>query len=148
MHIYNSKKPNASETPGHSEFWDKHQELDTSILNMFIHLPDQFKVPAGPSDTNVVFLNMALHTAAICLHQAAMKTALKYHKGKGFIVQSMNRCITAADAITMATRRIKRNDLSRVNISSKGARANLTHRRLAYGQDSVCLWPASCTATT
>ncbi|OAL54232.1 hypothetical protein IQ07DRAFT_668651 [Pyrenochaeta sp. DS3sAY3a] len=111
-------KPNPSETPGHSEFWDKHRELDTSILNMFIHLPDQFKVPAGADDTSVVFLNMALHTATICLHQAAMKTALKYYKGNGFMVQSMNRCITAADAITMAARRIKRNDLSRVSLWS------------------------------
>jgi len=40
MHIYNSKKPIASDTPGYSEFWAKHQEIDTSILNMFIYLPD------------------------------------------------------------------------------------------------------------
>ncbi|KAH9205002.1 fungal-specific transcription factor domain-containing protein [Leptodontidium sp. 2 PMI_412] len=118
MHIYNSKKPNTSETPGHCEYWAKHRELDTSILNMFMHLPDQFRVPAGASDINVVFLNITLQTAATCLHQAAIKTALKYHKDNGFIFQSMNRCITTADAITMATRCINRNDLSRFNLWS------------------------------
>ncbi|KAL5318884.1 hypothetical protein ACEPPN_013952 [Leptodophora sp. 'Broadleaf-Isolate-01'] len=118
MHIYNSERPNASETPGDCEFWATHRELDNSILNMFIHLPDQFRMPSGAGDTNVVFLNMTLQTAAICLHQAAMKTALKCHKDNGFIVQSMNRCITAADAITMATRRINRSDLSKLNFWS------------------------------
>ena len=115
---------------------------------MFIHLPSQFRVPAGAGDTNVVFLNMTLQTAAICLHQAAIKTALKCHNDKGFIVQSMNRCVAAADAITMAARCINRNDLSRVSISTQRAGAKLTNRRLTYGPDSVCLWPASCTATT
>ncbi|KAH7069549.1 hypothetical protein BKA63DRAFT_555819 [Paraphoma chrysanthemicola] len=118
MHIYHGKKPNTSEMPDHCEFWIKHQELDMSILNMFIHLPDEFRVPLGAGDTNVVFLNMTLHTAAICLHQAAMDTALKENKGNGFIDQSMNRCITAADAITMATRHITRNDLSRISLWS------------------------------
>ncbi|KAH7070041.1 hypothetical protein FB567DRAFT_613207, partial [Paraphoma chrysanthemicola] len=118
MHIYHSKNSDSYEMPGHREFWVKHQELDTSILNMFIHLPDEFRIPLGAGDTNVVFLNMTLHTVAICLHQAAMDIALKESKGNGFIDQSMNRCITAADAITMATRHITRNDFSKISLWS------------------------------
>ena len=148
MHIYNSKKPKPTERPGNGEFWAKHRQIDTNISNMFIHLPEQFKAPAGVRDTNVVFLNMTLQTSAICLHQAAMKTALKYHKDNSFIVQSMNRCITAADAITIATRRINHNDLSRVGTNTKRAGAKADNFRLIYGRDSVCFWPASYIATT
>ncbi|KAH9205012.1 fungal-specific transcription factor domain-containing protein [Leptodontidium sp. 2 PMI_412] len=117
MHIYNSKKPNPSEKPGNCEFWAKHRELDRNILDTFMYLPDQFKVPAGAGNRNINFLNMTLQTATICLHQAAMKTARECHKND-FIIESMNRCIVAADAITTAARCIDRDDLSTVSFWS------------------------------
>ena len=47
-------------------------------MNISMFLPDHLKLPAYAKDTNVVAMNMYLHSAKICLHQAAILKAEKH----------------------------------------------------------------------
>jgi hypothetical protein len=60
------------------EFWKRHRDLDSILLNTSLSLPDDLRLPSGLNNPNVVFLNMNLHTSTICLHQVRLlKVCLK-----------------------------------------------------------------------
>lgn len=82
------------------EFWKRHRKMDNVLSNTFMFLPDQLRLPGAIHDMNVIFLHLNIHTSAICLHQAAVATAMKYKLDQNFIRQSQARCLMAADEIT------------------------------------------------
>ena len=96
------------------EWWRRHRHMDNILLNIAMSLPSHFRLPMGLNDPNVIFTNMNIHTAAICLHQAAIYKAQTNHMDASIVAESRLRCITAASAIANIMRIIAHTDLCRV----------------------------------
>ena len=109
-------RPNANdnESDMNGDFWKRHRLIDNILLNTSLGLPDHLRLPAGMADPNVVFLNMCLHSATICLHQAAIFKADKNNLGANVSNESKVRCITAATEIASSMRMISHIELSTV----------------------------------
>ncbi len=98
------------------EFWKRHRNMDSILLNTALALPDHLRLPAGISDPNTVFMNMCIHTSTICLHQAAIFKADKNHLPMNISSESKIRCITAAAEIASNMRIICHMDLAAVSL--------------------------------
>jgi hypothetical protein len=96
-------------------FWSRHREIEQLLLTTSLGLPDHLRLPNGLNDTNVVFANMSIHTSAICLHQAAIFKADKYHLPISVSNESKIRCVTAAAEIASIMRMISHMDLGAVS---------------------------------
>ncbi|KIW52422.1 hypothetical protein PV05_08058 [Exophiala xenobiotica] len=96
-------------------FWKRHRALDNILLNTSLSLPANLRLPAGISDPNTVFVNMNLHTATICLHQAAIFKADKNRLPAQISAESKRRCIVAADQITNTMKMISHMDMALMN---------------------------------
>ncbi|KAL2259600.1 hypothetical protein VTK26DRAFT_6660 [Humicola hyalothermophila] len=97
------------------EFWKRHRHLDNLLLNISLCLPPHLKLPAGLGTPNVVFTNMCIHTATICLHQAATFKADKNRLPASVSSESKVRCITSANEIASIMKMISHLDLSTMN---------------------------------
>ncbi|KAK4986315.1 hypothetical protein LTR66_007907 [Elasticomyces elasticus] len=97
------------------DFWKRHRNMDTILLNTALSLPDHLRLPMGISDPNVVFLNMNIHTSTICLHQAAIFKADTNRMPSKISAESKIRCVTAAAEIASIMRIISHQDLSLTN---------------------------------
>lgn len=110
-------RPDSEEEDGDIDgpFWKRHREMDDILLNTSLGLPEHLKLPAGLSNPNVVFMNMALHTSTICLHQAAIFKAETQKMPASLSSESKVRCITAANEIASVMRNVSHMDLSAVS---------------------------------
>ncbi|EAW10646.1 putative C6 transcription factor Prf [Aspergillus clavatus NRRL 1] len=97
------------------EFWKRHRGLDNILLHFALTMPSHLRLPAGISDPNVIFTNMAIHTSTICLHQAAIFKAEKNKMPSQIITESKRRCIVAADQISSIMKMISHTDLTLMN---------------------------------
>ncbi|OQO12224.1 hypothetical protein B0A48_02865 [Cryoendolithus antarcticus] len=97
------------------DFWKRHRAMENVLLNTALALPDQLRLPYGLSDPNIIFLNMNIHTSAICLHQAAIFKADRNRLPARVSAESKVRCITAAAEIASIMRTISHLDLSAMN---------------------------------
>ncbi|KAK2755908.1 hypothetical protein FQN54_005704 [Arachnomyces sp. PD_36] len=97
------------------EFWKRHRALDNILLGTSLSLPEHLRLPFGVGDPNTVFLNMNIHTSAICLHQAAIFKADKHQLSRQIVTDSKRRCIVAANQITNAMKMISHSDLTAMN---------------------------------
>lgn len=102
-------------------FWTRHRNLENILLNTSLGLPDHLRLPAGLPDPNIVFMNMSIHTSAICLHQAAIFKADKYRLPVNVSNESKIRCVTAAAEIATVMRMISHLDLSAVSYFAMNA---------------------------
>lgn len=100
------------------EYWKRHRSMDSALLNTALHLPSHLRLPAGVRNPNAVFLNMALHTSTICLHQAAIFKARKNDLPNSIAEQSLGRCLLAATEIATAMRLTCHLDINTVGESS------------------------------
>ncbi|KAF2731163.1 hypothetical protein EJ04DRAFT_584067 [Polyplosphaeria fusca] len=96
-------------------FWTRHRNIENILLSTSLALPDGLRLPGGLPDPNVVFLNMSIHTSAICLHQAAIFKADKYRLPVNVSNESKIRCVTAAAEIASMMRMISHMDLASMN---------------------------------
>lgn len=96
--------PNDQEDDLQGEFWKRHRKMDNALLTTALSLPSHLRLPAGVRIGNVVFLNMALHTATICLHQAAIFKAESNDLPTNIVEQSRARCVLAAAEVTTIMR--------------------------------------------
>ena len=97
------------------EFWKRHRDLDNVLLNISLSMPAAIRLPAAINDPNAVFCNMNVHTASICLHQAAIFKADKNRLPAQISAESKRRCIVAADQVTNIMKMISHIDLSLVS---------------------------------
>ena len=107
--------PNDREADVSGEFWKRHRNMDNVLLNTSLSLPSHLRLPAGVRNSNVVFLNFALHTSTICLHQAAIFKAEKFQLSNTIIEQSRTRCILAAAEIATVMRLTSHLDVAGVS---------------------------------
>ncbi|KAF2266835.1 hypothetical protein CC78DRAFT_458439 [Lojkania enalia] len=96
-------------------FWTRHRKIENILLSTSLALPDSLRLPTGLPDPNVVFLNMSIHTSAICLHQAAIYKADKHRLPVSISNESKIRCVTAAAGIASVMRMISHLDLAAMN---------------------------------
>ena len=108
-------EPNEEEHDMNGPFWKRHRSMDNDLLRTALQLPSRLRLPSGIRDSNVVFLNFALHTSTICLHQAAIFKAEKYRLPKTIIEQSRTRCILAAAEIASVMRLTSHLDVAGVS---------------------------------
>lgn len=114
-HIHAAKSTEIPDSGDNHEFWKRHRDLDNSLSDTFMCLPEHLRITEELRDPNAFFLNMIMHTATICLHQSAVKRlAKKQDDMSGILSQSVTRCIASARAISTAVRLFSQQDLSRV----------------------------------
>jgi hypothetical protein len=99
------------------KFWKRHRQLDNILLNISLVMPQALRLPGAIQDPNAIFCNMNVHTATICLHQAAIFKADKNQLPAQISAESKRRCIVAADQVTNIMKMISHIDLSLVNFS-------------------------------
>lgn len=92
-------------------FWKRHRNLEGILANIALTLPDYLRLPGGLPDPNVIFMNMAIHTSAICLHQAAIFKADRHRLPQNVSSESRVRCVTAAAETARIMRMIVHLDL-------------------------------------
>lgn len=98
-HLHRSHDDNDPDDPINGGLWKRHRQLDKLLSSITEYLPDHLKLPAGDQDPNIPFLNVALHAAVICLHQAAILKAETHQLETALIEESVNRCFHAAEEI-------------------------------------------------
>lgn len=101
------------------EFWKRHRALDNILLNTSLSLPEHLRLPFGVGEANVVFLNMNVHTATVCLHQAAIYKADRNQLSPQLVSDSKRRCLVAANQITNTMKMISHTDLTTVSFSRR-----------------------------
>lgn len=108
-------EPNQQEHDMNGPFWKRHRTMDNDLLKTALQLPSHLRLPSGIRNPNVVFLNFALHTSTICLHQAAIFKAERNEIPNAIIEQSRTRCILAAAEIAGVMRLTSHLDVAGMN---------------------------------
>jgi hypothetical protein len=106
--------PDEKDDDLNGEFWRRHRRIEGILSHTSLSLPDHLRLPAGLPDPNVIFMNMAIHTSVICLHQAAIFKADKFKLPANVGSESRVRCVTAAAEIARIMRMLSHLDLSTV----------------------------------
>ena len=98
-HLHRNEDDDRPEDPVNGDFWKRHRKLDSILTNTLLFLPEHLRTPTGAKDPNVLFLNVTIHAAIICLHQAAILKAEKNMVGANIMRAGTNRCFAAAEEI-------------------------------------------------
>ena len=117
LHHLHRPGPDDREHDVQGDFWKRHRNLDNVLLQRSLALPPHLRLPFAVRDGNAIFINMAIHTSTICLHQAAIFKAEKHGLPQSLIEQSQTRCTLAATEITNTLKLISHIDTDTVNIS-------------------------------
>ncbi|KNG90830.1 C6 transcription factor Prf [Aspergillus nomiae NRRL 13137] len=96
-------------------FWQRHRSCDEILLNFALSMPNHLRLPNGMGDPNIIFCNIALQTAVICLHQAAIYRAEWNSISEFPIVESKLRCSAAAQQILEIIKMVGPINMSKVN---------------------------------
>ena len=98
-HLHRCDADDHPEDPANGEFWKRHHRLDSILSNTLRFLPEHLRISFGGRDPNVLFLNVNIYAAVICLHQAAILNAERHQLGQDIIRASSDRCLKAAEEI-------------------------------------------------
>ncbi|KJK61915.1 specific transcription factor domain protein [Aspergillus parasiticus SU-1] len=96
-------------------FWQRHRSCDEILLHFALTMPTHLRLPIGIGDPNIIFCNIALHTAVICLHQAAIFKAEWNNITEYPIVESRLRCSAAAHQILEVIKMVGPINMGKVN---------------------------------
>jgi hypothetical protein len=83
----------------HGKFWTRHRELDNTLSNAFMFLPERFRLPKNLRNPIAVGTNLNLHASVICLHNAACDKVDKYKLPAHLKKASLDRLSCAAQEI-------------------------------------------------
>ncbi|MCJ1248379.1 hypothetical protein MMC30_005596 [Trapelia coarctata] len=114
-HLHRPDPNDRPEDPNHGEFWKRHHAMDNILNNIAMYLPDHLRLRAGVRDPNIIFVNLNIHTSAICLHQAAILKAEKYQLGMKVMKESTDRCFLAAGEIVGIVKTTSHMDIGNMN---------------------------------
>lgn len=116
LHLHRSG-PDDREDDLNGEFWKRHRNMDSILLNTFLFLPVHLRLPLLQPSPDIIFLNMAIHAATICLHQVAIFKAEKHGFSSTVGKESKIRCITAAAEVAQIMKMVASTDLTTVGAS-------------------------------
>ena len=97
-------------------FWKRQRKLDAVMTNTLLYLPDRLRASFGGKQPNVLFLNVTIHAAIICVHQAAVRQAEEHDCGDEIIRSSATRAYNAAEEIVNIMKLVSHVDSANVNI--------------------------------
>ena len=117
LHHLHRPGPDEREDDLQGEFWKRHRNLDNVLLHKSLSLPPHLRLPAAIRDPNAIFINMAIHTSTITLHQAAIFKAELHELPASVKEQSQTRCTLAATEITNILKLISHLDTDSVSSS-------------------------------
>lgn len=115
LHHLHRARPDDDENNLNGPFWQRHHELDGILSHLTLGLPGHLRLPAGIPDPNVIFLNMAIQTSIICLHQAAIFKADRHRLPPNVSAESRQRCVVAAAETSRLMKMICHIDLATVS---------------------------------
>ena len=142
LHHLHRPGPDEREDDLQGEFWKRHRNLDNILLQKSLSLPPHLRLPSAIRDCSAIFINMAIHTSTITLHQAAIFKAEKNDLPASLIEQSQTRCTLAATEITNILKLISHLDTDSVGLSSITVCRNmLIHFRCILICPSVSMLP-------
>lgn len=98
-HVHRPPPDDRPEDVEYGRFWTRHRELDTTLSNAFMYLPERFRVPPNHRNPIAVHTNLNLHASVICLHHAACDKADEYKLPPHVKKASLDRLVTAAQEI-------------------------------------------------
>lgn len=81
------------------KFWTRHRDLDNTLSNAFMFLPERYRLPKNLRNPIAVHINLNLHAAVICLHNAACDKADQFKLPGHLKRSSLDRLSTAAQEI-------------------------------------------------
>lgn len=116
LHHLHRPGPDEREDDLQGEFWKRHRNLDNILLQRSLALPPHLRLPSAIRDGNAIFINMAIHTSTITLHQAAIFKAKRNGLPMSLIEQSQTRCTLAATEITNILKLISHLDTESVRL--------------------------------
>lgn len=134
---------NDDESDLQGQFWKRHRQMDNILLNTSLSLPSHLRLPSGVRNPNIVFLNFAIHTSTVCLHQAAIFKAEKNELPQSVIDQSRTRCILAASEIASVMRMTSHLDIAGVGTHPRKFAALRTDEAQMNPFMAFCLYVAS-----
>ncbi|KIW06955.1 hypothetical protein, variant 1 [Verruconis gallopava] len=114
LHLHRPS-PDDNDDDLNGEFWRRHRRIEGILSHTALALPERLRLPAGLADPNAVFMNMSIHTSAICLHQAAIFKADRHKLPPNVGSESRVRCVAAAAEIARIMRMLSHLDLSNMN---------------------------------
>lgn len=116
LHHLHRPGPDEREDDLQGEYWKRHRSLDNILLQKSLSLPPHLRLPSAIRDCSAIFINMAIHTSTITLHQAAIFKAEKNDLPATLIEQSQTRCTLAATEITNILKLISHLDTDSVGL--------------------------------
>ncbi|GAP89658.1 putative binuclear zinc transcription factor [Rosellinia necatrix] len=72
-HAHRPKENDNPENYEYGEYWKRHRDIDNTLSNAFMFLPESFRLPENYRDVTAVTTNLNLHASIICLHHAALE---------------------------------------------------------------------------
>ncbi|RYP45178.1 hypothetical protein DL768_008451 [Monosporascus sp. mg162] len=98
-HVQHPKQDDNPDNYEYGQYWERHRDIDNTISNVFMFLPETARLPGNYRDPTAVTTNLNLHTCVICLHHPAIDR-IETHKLPDHIKKlSHDRLSTAAQEI-------------------------------------------------
>lgn len=92
-------------------FWQEHRRLESILSSISLTLHYHPRLQTTLLDTNIVFMNILLHTTVICHHQAFMFKGNWNDLPQKMVSGSRARCVMGAMEITRILKMVKYTDL-------------------------------------
>ncbi|RYP79748.1 hypothetical protein DL770_006537 [Monosporascus sp. CRB-9-2] len=103
-HVQHPKQDDNSDNYEYGQYWERHRDIDNTISNVFMFLPEAARLPDNYRDPTAVNTNLNLHACVICLHHPAIDR-IEEHKLPNHIKKlSHDRLSTAAQEIVNIVR--------------------------------------------
>ncbi|KAI0879611.1 hypothetical protein GGS24DRAFT_438045 [Hypoxylon argillaceum] len=72
-HAHLPKQTDNPENYEYGEYWKRHRDIDNTLSNAFMFLPESLRLPENYREPTAVNMNLNLHASIICLHHAALE---------------------------------------------------------------------------
>ncbi|RYO74692.1 hypothetical protein DL766_004505 [Monosporascus sp. MC13-8B] len=98
-HVQHPKQDDNSDNYEYGQYWERHRDIDNTISNVFMFLPDAARLPGNYRDPTAVNTNLNLHACVICLHHPAIDRIEAHNLPDHIKKLSHDRLSTAAQEI-------------------------------------------------
>ncbi|KAJ2987118.1 hypothetical protein NUW58_g4682 [Xylaria curta] len=98
-HAHRPKENDNPENYEYGDYWKRHREIDNTLSNAFMFLPESFRLPDHCRELTAVNTNLNLHASIICLHHAALERIETHNLPESVKRISQDRLSAAAQEV-------------------------------------------------
>ncbi|RYP67645.1 hypothetical protein DL769_005716 [Monosporascus sp. CRB-8-3] len=98
-HVQHPKQDDNSDNYEYGQYWERHRDIDNTVSNVFMFLPETARLPGNYRDPTAVNTNLNLHACVICLHHPAIDRIEAHNLPDHIKKLSHDRLSTAAQEI-------------------------------------------------